>query len=495
MIAKDQTELLHKLARLSNLPSIPQIVVQIKQVADDPKASPADLANVILSDHQLTSRILRMANSAYYSEYSGRIITVTHAIVVMGFRAVHNIAVSMAIYGVMNEFTRRCKFDLVGFWTRSLACGVIAKFLAQCAGRAKMLETAFIAGFMHDIGQVILAGAFPDKYEQLSKIDPGSPDLCETERVLLGIDHQLVGEHVARSWNLPDVLVRPVGEHHSPPKARGDRPDDLLVDLVHLGDWLYPYAMGGTQPEDRSFGEIVARVREVIDITDDQVARLLVECREQVAEVARDLEIDIRGELEKRSPADDDLNALNQQLHSKEVQLAFLQNAISALMEAKTEDEILQIICEAMFRGLQMGRVVLLAYDGKWDCFSGRVGFGVASQREVHSLNFSAKEGLFRSLLEGAQPVTIVDAEAEIYSTLVTDDELARLEAQSFAALPLRVLGEVQYVVFADSRNRRRTIDDEALRSMMSLVNQGAMSLERLLFQRQLADRTSQPRS
>lgn len=493
MTVKDQTELLHKLARFSNLPSIPQIVVQIKEIADDPKASPADLANVILSDHQLTSRILRMANSAYYSEYSGRIMTVTHAIVVMGYRAVHNIAVSMAIYGVMNDFSKRCKFDLVAFWTRSLACGVIAKFLARSTGRTKHIETAFIAGFMHDIGQVILAGTFPDKYEQLAKIDPGSPDLCEAERVLLGVDHQQVGAHVAHSWNLPETLVRPIGEHHTPPTARTDRPDDLLVDLVHLGDWLYPYAMSGTQPEDRAFAEIVKRVREVVDITEEQVTRLLVECREQVSEVARDLEIDIQGELEKRS--NDDLNALNQQLHSKEVQLAFLQNAISALMEANSEDEILQIICEAMFRGLQMGRVVLFAYDPKWDCFSGRVGFGVASQREVHSLNFSAKEGLFRTLREGSRPVAVVDAASEIYGAMVTDDELARLEAESFAALPLKVLGEIRYVVFADARNRRKAIDDEALHSMMSLVNQGAMSLERHLFQKQLSEHNGRSES
>ena len=65
-------ELREKLEKFSNLPSMPQIIARIQQISGDPKASVADLSNAILSDHQLTSRILRMANSTYYGEYSGK---------------------------------------------------------------------------------------------------------------------------------------------------------------------------------------------------------------------------------------------------------------------------------------------------------------------------------------------------------------------------------------------------------------------------------------
>ena len=139
-----------KLAKFSNLPSIPQTILQIKEVSEDPIATAVDLANCILSDHQLTSRILKMANSAYYGDYAGKITTVTQGIMVMGFRAVHNIAVSMAIYGVVNDISKSGKFDMTAFWTRSLASGVIAKFLTHCLNKPRLLETAFIAGFLHD---------------------------------------------------------------------------------------------------------------------------------------------------------------------------------------------------------------------------------------------------------------------------------------------------------------------------------------------------------
>lgn len=184
-------ELTQKLAKFSNLPSIPQTILQIKEVSEDPNATAVDLANCILSDHQLTSRILRMANSAYYGDFAGKITTVTQGIVVMGFRAVHNIAVSMAIYGVVNDIFKNGKFDIPAFWTRTLASGVVAKFLTHKINRPQLLETAFIAGFLHDIGQVILASVFPDKYEQISKLDPNNPDICESRTSPAG--HQPFG--------------------------------------------------------------------------------------------------------------------------------------------------------------------------------------------------------------------------------------------------------------------------------------------------------------
>ncbi|MCK4607704.1 MAG: HDOD domain-containing protein, partial [candidate division Zixibacteria bacterium] len=205
-------ELRDKLEKLSNLPSMPQIIIKIKQISENPKSSVADLANVILSDHQLTSRILRMANSSYYSDFSGRINTITHAIVLMGFRAVRNIAISMAIYGAVNKICRVARFELASFWTRSLACGVIAKFLAHRMNQHELIEAAFIAGFMHDIGQVILAGVFPEKYDEINTLE--SPDVHLTETVLMGINHLEAGGYVARKWNLPEDLVKAIAEHH-----------------------------------------------------------------------------------------------------------------------------------------------------------------------------------------------------------------------------------------------------------------------------------------
>jgi hypothetical protein len=230
------------------------------------------------------------------------------------------------------------------------------------------------------------------------------------------------------------------------------------------------------------YDDVVELSRKMIGISEVDMMELPSVCRKQITEIARDLEMDIESEFDKKEILEKDVIEIRQKLSSKEVQLAFLQNATEALMEAKSNDEILQVICEAVFRGLQMGRVIIFEYDKKWDSFTGRVGFGLESQHTVRALSFTAANGLFKHLRETSEVVSIVDENHEVYSALITPDEMFRLEPQAFAAFPIRILDEVKYVLFIDNHNRKIPINDEAIRSMTSLANQGALSLERNLF-------------
>ena len=475
-----------RLSQFSNLPSIPQTILHIREVSADPKSTAVDLANCILSDHQLTSRILKMANSAYYGDYAGKITTVTQGIVVMGFRAVHHIAVSMALYGVVNEISRPSRFDMTAFWTRSLASGVIAKYLTKRVNRTPILETAFIAGFLHDIGQVILASVFPEKYEKIAALDPLSSNICETERVLLGIDHLQAGRFVAEKWNLPDRLSRPLYEHHRIGRKPGQKSEDLLIDMIYLSDRLYPYVMSESVLDESEFSVLVEEAKKLTGLKDEDFMALLAECRGQITEIARDLEIDIDNQIEKRMVSEEDFNQMHQELNNKEIQLAFLQNATSALRLAQSEDEILQIICEAVFRGMRMGRVLLFEHDPEQQTFNGRIGFGIANQDEVQQYRFGYDQGLFQTIMQTAHPLSVVGGNADAYAGVVDQHTVETLGVESFAVLPMVVLDNVEFVVIADPVDRDIPIDDELFRSMISLVNQGAMSLERIRLTSQL---------
>jgi len=475
-----------KLEKFSNLQSMPQVIVKIKQITEGPNSSAADLANCILSDHQLTSRVLRMANSAHYGSFAGKINTVTRAIILIGSRAIRNIAISMGVFQLVNDISKGSDFNLTSFWTRSLGCGIIAKYLAHRINKHKLIESAFIGGFMHDIGQVILAGIYGDKYKEVCKAEGGSDslDICKTERIILGTDHTKAGEYVARKWNLPSSLIRIIADHHheNSEKRRFRKSDELLVDMVYLSDRLYPHVMAASLFLSEANDDIVELSRKMIGISEVDMMELPLVCRKQITEIAHDLEVDIESEFNKKEILEKDVIEIRQQLNSKEIQLAFLQNATEALMEAKSNDEILQVICEAVFRGLQMGRVIIFEYDKKRDSFTGRVGFGLESQHAVRALSFNAANGLFRHLRETGEVTSIVDENHEVYGTLITPDEMSRLEPQAFAAIPIRILDEVRYVLFIDNHNRKVPISDEAIRSMTSLTNQGALSLERSLY-------------
>lgn len=479
MSSTAEIELKKKLSNFSELPSIPEIIIRIKQISEDPRSSTADLANCILSDHQLTSRILRMANSAFYGDYAGKSSTITQAIVLMGFRAVRNIAVSMAVFKVINSVAREKGIDRVAFWAWSLSCGVVSKYLARLMGRTKLLETSFIAGFLHDIGQPILAAAYPDKYAEIAHLDPTTPDLCNTERVLLGIDHQVAGEFVARHWNLPPNLVRAVSKHHRNGIARNEKSSDVLVDMIYIADQLYPYLVSRDGAESPAYQELVEQAQILLGVSADDMAGLPAICRDQVSEIAQELEVDIEDEFRSEESPVEDITQIKKQIGDREKHVSFLRNATEALVETKTDDEVLLVVCEAIYRGLQMGRVLVLEHDSKWDSFNGRVGFGFDSQQTVRALNFTGKEGLFQHLTTYKISLAVAEKSWESLGAIVSVEEAKRLEAGCFAAIPIMISDEVEYVVFMDAPNRTLPISEEVIRSIESLTGQAGLVLER----------------
>ena len=107
------------------------------------------------------------------------------------------------------------------------------------------------------------------------------------------------------------------------------------------------------------------------------------------------------------------------------------------------------------------------------------MGFGIKSQDEAKVLDFPANQGLFKNLREDGAPLSIIGNNREIYGKLVTENEINKLGAESFSMIPVRVLDRVEFVVFADASDRSVPFTDEAIASMTSLANQGAMALER----------------
>ncbi|MEE9554977.1 MAG: HDOD domain-containing protein [candidate division Zixibacteria bacterium] len=486
MKALKDNEIKKRLERFSNLQSLPQVIIRIKRISEDPNASAADLANCIISDHQLTSRVLRMANSVFYRGQSRKICTVTRAIVLMGFRPIRNIAVSMGVYQMVNQLSRCGKFDIIAFWIRSLGCGLIAKFLCEKINKFDLIELAFISGFMHDIGEPMLAGAFPREYDEILKLKGGQHDVYKTERVLLGIDHMRAGDIMARRWNLPPELINPIAKHHRVKKQPDEKSRDLLVDIVYLADRIFPYLMSETSQDSSTYATLIKQTQKIIKVSKFDMMDLLSVCRDQMVEIAEDLEVDIESMFDSSKLAEDDTDKMQQEIKSRDMRLSFLYNATDALLEAKSSDEILQVFCEAVYRGLLMGRVILFAFDPKKKSFTGKVGFGLESQQEVQALCFSAQNGLFKEMREQGKAVSVGDENRELLESFENSNDGERLKPLAFVAIPIRILGDVRYVLFVDAPSKAIPVEKEAIRSMVSLASQCAITLERNLFMTKL---------
>ncbi len=210
-------EIRHRLLQVERIAPLPALVKEILDVHENPEATAKSMAEVIKKDQSLTSRVLRIVNSAYYG-FHRKIGNTRDAVVLLGFEEIKNITLAACL---MDTFPLEGvgRFQPKEFWLHSIASAYVARALAS---RVKSLtpENAFVMGLLHDIGKAVLFQHFPDTYSKvLEAADEKGTPLNEIEQQMMKIDHAEVGGIVAESWDLPTPLVRAIRLHHSPDDA------------------------------------------------------------------------------------------------------------------------------------------------------------------------------------------------------------------------------------------------------------------------------------
>ncbi|MBN1241300.1 MAG: HDOD domain-containing protein [Spirochaetales bacterium] len=200
-------------ARLSKLPVNPSIAAKVLGMADSQDVSFGALEELIKADPGLTARILRIANSALYARQT-KVTRLQTAFTLLGTKTIRN----LVILATGSSLFRR---DLSSafyayFWTHSLATAFLARDLAARCGFPQHAEECFVAGLLHDIGQVAFLLDDPKTYDELlRKARLENRPISELERSSYGTDHKQVGAKVLASWSFPAVYVDTALEHGS----------------------------------------------------------------------------------------------------------------------------------------------------------------------------------------------------------------------------------------------------------------------------------------
>jgi putative nucleotidyltransferase with HDIG domain len=230
-----QEEMRRVVQRVVDLPTLPVIIPRIIRLMEDPRSSAAELGRVIASDQALASRILRLANSAFYG-FRREIVSINQAVVLLGFDTVKSIVLAATVLGTLGEADVVSSFDREQFWLHVLATAMAARRIARARGWTDP-EAAFVAGLLHDIGKVILDRYFYRHYAEAARLAAETPCLIrEAESKLFSLHHGQVGGWLAERWRFPAALVEPVAWHHAPAGAL--RTHGTVAGVVHLADIL-----------------------------------------------------------------------------------------------------------------------------------------------------------------------------------------------------------------------------------------------------------------
>lgn len=222
------------IAAVNDLPALPQVVLKIMELTQDPRATAQDIGNVISHDQGLTAKVLRMANSAYYG-YARKVSTAAEATVLLGFSTIRSVVLAASINDILNRELSGYALGPGDLWKHSFGAAMASRYIAKRC-RFKAIEVAYTAGLLHDIGKVILNNFMKETYhEVVEEATSQQISFLDAENRILGFNHAVIGSRVARKWQLPADIVEAIAFHHNP---AGAEKNPLLTAFVHISDAL-----------------------------------------------------------------------------------------------------------------------------------------------------------------------------------------------------------------------------------------------------------------
>jgi len=261
---------------IPSLGSYSGVIAEIEMVLSCPTSNLADLGEVIEKDPDLTARLLKLGNSAFFG-FPNRLETVSDAISLIGIQQAKDLILVSSVVEIFEGVSAEL-VSMESFWKHSLACGIGARCLA-IARQMPKAEKFFVAGLLHDLGRLVLLSRAPEKtMEIFTRCQSRRMRLWEAETEILGFDHAQIGGELMCWWQYPPNLVHAVAYHHHPMSGGVYQ---LESSVVHVADYLV-HAMEMGSSGERFVPPLNLKAWERLSLAPDLLASVIKSIDEQI---------------------------------------------------------------------------------------------------------------------------------------------------------------------------------------------------------------------
>jgi len=232
--------------RIKNLPILPALQKELTEELRQDSPSIERIGEIISHDIGMTAKILQLVNSAFFG-LAQPVSSATEASLYLGLNTIRSLVLSV---GVFSQYDQKiCKsFSLDALANHSWTTGVLARNVAKLERKdSKMLEQCFLAGLLHDVGQLVLAFGLPGEYsEVIAKSAKENLPVWQVEQEFFGATHADVGAYLLALWGLPNPIIEAVALHHHPSQCQATFFSPVIA--VHVADVLV-HEFSGTNTE------------------------------------------------------------------------------------------------------------------------------------------------------------------------------------------------------------------------------------------------------
>jgi putative nucleotidyltransferase with HDIG domain len=194
------------------LPSLPDSVMRVTELLNDPDCAIPAVAEALAMDPALTLKTLRLANSAYYA-LRNEITSIEHCVNLLGLKVIKNVVFTASVFETIQGGEQ-------SHLRHSVACAFAMRELAKnslpASNPFEQPEEAFMYGLLHDVGKLIFKEHLEEQFNQVVETCKNKPIAWHDAEVeIIGVDHGAVGAALARNWKLSDRLCDAIAGHHN----------------------------------------------------------------------------------------------------------------------------------------------------------------------------------------------------------------------------------------------------------------------------------------
>lgn len=221
---------------IRNIATLPSVALKILKLVEEPDTRAQDIQKVVTSDLALSTRVLRVVNSAFYG-VPRQVASVNHAVLLLGPDVVKNIAIAASLHKVFQSNAIPDVFGARDLWMHCVAVATAARGLAGKSGRI-LPDEAFLAGLIHDVGIMVeMQACYPQFVEITDLLSQDSNlTLRQAELQILGATHEAFGAGLCRQWRFPVHLEYVAGYHHRPTELTDA--NQMLPAIIQVADIL-----------------------------------------------------------------------------------------------------------------------------------------------------------------------------------------------------------------------------------------------------------------
>jgi HD-like signal output (HDOD) protein/ActR/RegA family two-component response regulator len=205
--------------RIRTFPSLPSLYFEVMRELNSPNASTEKIGDIISRDLSMTTKMLRMLNSAYFG-LSRQITEPAEAVGFLGLETVKSLILAIQVFSQYDN-VKPLFFSIDRLWRHSTMIARSAKQIARWeTGDDDLADNAYTAGLLHDMGRLVLAFNFDEQYHGAQSIaKKQQAPLWEIEKQIFGASHAEVGAYLIGLWGLPLEILEAAALHHYPRKT------------------------------------------------------------------------------------------------------------------------------------------------------------------------------------------------------------------------------------------------------------------------------------